>query len=73
MTMLPWFNVGYFSIEGGPRFPVATVARDETYGLIIYERLPINISVEEGLRRSQSRYYEGKLADFQPLAVSSPD
>jgi hypothetical protein len=69
--MKPWFNVGYFSIDGGKRFPVSTLARDEDYGLIIYERLPVNVSVEDGLHRSQSRYYEGRLADFEPLEDGS--
>jgi hypothetical protein len=43
----------------------------DEYCLIIYERLPISISIEEGLDRLQSRYYEGRLADFEPLYSGS--
>lgn len=65
-TLRPWFQAGHLSLSAESRIPVTVVARDDALGLIIYEQLPIQISVEEGLRGIRTRYREGKLSDFEP-------
>jgi hypothetical protein len=71
ITMRLWFSAGYMSVVDGESFPVAVVARDDTYGLVIYERLPINITVQDGLRRPHTRYFEGRLSDFEPCVIAN--
>jgi hypothetical protein len=68
--MQPWFTSGHLD-TCDLRVPVSVVARDDEFGLIVYEQLPISLSVEEGLRGVRSRYTTGRLQDFQPWESSS--
>jgi len=65
MTLTPWFTAGYLQRDDGTREPVSIVTRDNELGLIVYESLPVALSVADGLRRRLTRYRTARLADFE--------